>query len=988
MKHISPPHLYELKTKSGSIETTSEHGMLVFSGNMISVKKTRDISKGDLLIVPKNIHIDLKGEKIKYQNIPVKRYYKISPKAHEAILDRIHENHFAYAQIALHSGISVGYMDHIRRNDRNFREDNLKKLTSFLSLHFPTNQFIPQNSIHGNFISLPAESSPALMQIMGYFLGDGYAGKRHIRFKDMRKDVLMVYQMLFGKVFGLQGRIGTMSDTRAYILEINSLSLANWFKANITTIKADLLNKIGILPMDEISSFLRGLFDAEGCVAKNARQICLGMTDEKIINICHQLLLRFGILSSVSSSKRKDKNWKTSYKISISNRDSIEQFLATIGFSSSQKKNEAYMVANQMEYDVSLSSKILPFPKQYLHQRCKSFVPAAKLKSFLGSGRNLNNFITKSTLLSFISYLEKEFRSKKEAQGVIKELSIFLKGEVVFQQIVEKKKIKSSYPLLYDLEVSPNPNFIASGFLSHNSRWATHGGITDNNAHPHFSSDKSFALAQNGIVENYQKIKDQLSKKAYKFQTETDTEVIVRLIEDKLKSNKDLKKAVRAAFLELEGRNTIIILTKDGQIIACRNGSPLVIGVNDKEIFFSSDTLSFAPYVEKVIIIDNGQMVYLEGGKPVVLDIKSNKAIPIKPEKIDFESSKVDKEGYDHFMIKEVSESPYVIRQIINQDLALYKDFTWQIKKAKTVYTIGSGTAGLAASQIGFYLRLYGGIKTQNLIPADVHEYSHLFQKGDLMIAPSQSGETADVLEVLEEVKKKGVKIASYVNMPGSTMSRMSDYPFLATAGPEICVLSTKIFTSQIAWGYLISKILQGKAEQGLKNLKKLAQDIEEYLQKDSNHLALKKLAKILIKSKDIFLMGKYQNLNIVREGMVKIIEGSYIHAQGIPAGDLKHYAITLMQKGVPVIAVMSNDIEKDDVINAVNEVKARGATVIGLSPTAHDRFDFYIPVPDTGETSGIFNIIPLQVLAYYMAISLGHNVDKPRNIAKSVTVK
>ncbi|MCL4365873.1 glutamine--fructose-6-phosphate transaminase (isomerizing) [Patescibacteria group bacterium] len=526
------------------------------------------------------------------------------------------------------------------------------------------------------------------------------------------------------------------------------------------------------------------------------------------------------------------------------------------------------------------------------------------------------------------------------------------------------------------------------------TRWATHGGISETNAHPHFSTDKSFALAQNGIVENYQNLKSKLQKKGYKFKTETDTEVIVRLIEEKLKTAKGLpagrqglQEAVRQAFLALEGRNTIIILSKDGEIIAARNGSPLVVGIKEGEVFFSSDTLSFAPYVSSIIVVENGQMAHYDG-KISVVDIKSNKVLPHRFEKIRFKSSKVDKEGYKHFMIKEIQESPYVINQVLNQDLEVFQEFAETLKKAGNIYTIGSGTAGIAASQIAFYLRTFGKINAQSVIGADIYDYYDLLTKDDLIIAPSQSGETADVLEVLEIAKKKGVKIASYVNMPGSTMGRISDFKFEAHAGPEICVMSTKVFTSQIAWGYLVSKIAQGRAEEGQKNLRLLAGELDIYLNTGGNHTAIKKLAKILAKSNDIFLLGKYQNFNIVKEGMVKIIEGSYIHAHGIPAGDLKHYAITLMEKGVPVIVVVSEDVAKDDVINAVNQVKARGATVIGISSKPHGGFDHYIQVPDTVETSAIMNTIPLQLLSYYMAVELGHNVDKPRNIAKSVTVK
>lgn len=520
------------------------------------------------------------------------------------------------------------------------------------------------------------------------------------------------------------------------------------------------------------------------------------------------------------------------------------------------------------------------------------------------------------------------------------------------------------------------------------TRWATHGGVSESNAHPHLSSDKFFALAQNGIVENYQDLKDKLLKKGYKFNSETDTEVIVRLVEDQLKDNGTLQEAVRAAFLQLEGRNTIIVLTKDNQLIAARNGSPLVVGISDKEIFFSSDTLSFAPFAKKALIVDNGQMVVANRGQITLLDIKNNKKLTVRLEKIDFESSRVDKEGYEHFMLKEIFENPYVVNQLLNQNLNAFEQFIKFIKKAKNVYTIGSGTAGIAACQIAFYLRKFGKISATSLIGADAQDYFDLFGRDDLMIAPSQSGETADVLEVLEIAKKRGVKIASYVNMPGSSMNRMSDFKFMANAGPEICVMSTKVFTSQIAWGYLLGKIISGQEEQAKINLKKLADEMEIYLNTQDNHLFLKKLAKKLAHCKDIFLLGKYQNFNIIREGMVKIIEGSYIHAHAVPAGDLKHYAVTLMEKGVPVIVIVSEDEARDDVLNAVNQVKARGAEVIGISNRNQEKFDYFIPVLDTGETGAIMNIIPLQLLAYYLAVELGNNVDKPRNIAKSVTVK
>lgn len=545
------------------------------------------------------------------------------------------------------------------------------------------------------------------------------------------------------------------------------------------------------------------------------------------------------------------------------------------------------------------------------------------------------------------------------------------------------------------------------------TRWATNGAVTKKNAHPHYASDKSFVLAQNGIVENAEELKTQLQKKGYTFISETDTEVIVRLIEDKLKQTPDMQTAIRAAFLDLDGRNTIIVLTQAGDVFAARNGSPLVIGVDTKKsaIYFSSDTLSFAKHATKFLIIENGQMVHVnsviaskseaipQSTQPneiatllpslamTVSDIASGKPLSYKLEKMTITNHVIDKAGFDHYMLKEIYDSPQVIRALLKQDTKKYAALAKAIKKAHRVYTIGSGTAGIAAAQMAYYLRCFAKVPAVSLIGADAKEYYDLFTPNDLIIAPSQSGETADVLEVLEIAQKKGVKIASLVNMQGSMMTRMSDFPFMADAGAEICVMSTKVFTAQIVWGYLVAQTVSGQADAARIQLKKLAASMQDYLNDKKNHTALKKLAKHLAKKKDIFLLGKSQNLQIVNEGMVKLIEGSYKHAHAIPAGDLKHYAITLMEKGVPVIVLLSEDDSKAEVLNAVREISARGAEVIGLSKS-DEGFDYHISVPDTGETSALLKIIPLQLLAYYLALELGNNIDKPRNIAKSVTVK
>lgn len=521
------------------------------------------------------------------------------------------------------------------------------------------------------------------------------------------------------------------------------------------------------------------------------------------------------------------------------------------------------------------------------------------------------------------------------------------------------------------------------------TRWATTGVVNQTNAHPHYASDQSFVLAQNGIVENYKELKKKLLKKGYSFQSDTDTEVIVRLIEYEFKKNPNYRAAICQAFLQLNGRNTIIILTNDNQIWAARDGSPLVIGIGPvkNEFYFSSDILSFAPFAKKAIIINNGELVHLNH-KLKIYNINNGNEKKYKFENVTLANTKVNKDGFEHFMLKEIFESPKAITQLINQDEKKYLDLANAIKKARRVYTIGSGTAGVAAAQIAFYLRSIAKIEAVSLIGADAKEYYSLLTPDDIIIAPSQSGETADVLEVLEIAKKNGVTIATLVNMPGSMMTRMSDFKFMCEAGPEICVMSTKVFTSQIAWGYLIARTVAGQIKEGKKDLINLATQITAYLNTPKNHHLLQKTTRLLARTPNIFLLGKQDNYQVLKEGMIKIIEGSYKSASAIPAGDLKHYAITLMEKGTPVITALSEDKNKPEVLNALNQVRARGAKVIAIAPQNNEIFDYHIPIPDTNTTNSIMHIIPLQLLAYYLARRLGNNIDKPRNIAKSVTVK
>ncbi|MEI7579481.1 MAG: glutamine--fructose-6-phosphate transaminase (isomerizing) [bacterium] len=520
------------------------------------------------------------------------------------------------------------------------------------------------------------------------------------------------------------------------------------------------------------------------------------------------------------------------------------------------------------------------------------------------------------------------------------------------------------------------------------TRWATHGGVTTTNAHPHYASDNSFVLAQNGIVENYQDLKKDLITKGHLFKSQTDTEVIVRLIEEKRKTLHDLRKSARAAFLELKGRNTIILMASSGeQVIAVRNGSPLVIGVGDGEYFFASDTLSFADKTDQAIFINDHEMGEYFKNEIKLYDVDTDKTLPVKVSKLDHDDVTIEKEGFKHFMLKEIVEQKYTIREAIQYSEAELKPLLDAIGKARNVYTIGAGTANYAASQIAYFLRKFANIRAIELKSYEVDSFEKLFSAKDLVIAVSQSGETADTIEAVEIAKKQGCKVASIVNMVGSTLTRISDYPYFSRSGPEICVASTKAFTAQISWGLLVAKSFVGNYQEARNLISDLTTKLEKYFD-DDLFKHVKQLTKKIVNNEHFFVLGRGQNYYIALEAALKIKEISYKHFEGFAAGELKHGVIALIEKGTPVFIIASNDSDKDNMLAATAEVKSRGAYVIGIGQENNELFDDFIATIDTKGIDSLTNVIPFQLLSYYLALELDRNPDKPRNLAKSVTVK
>jgi glucosamine--fructose-6-phosphate aminotransferase (isomerizing) len=526
------------------------------------------------------------------------------------------------------------------------------------------------------------------------------------------------------------------------------------------------------------------------------------------------------------------------------------------------------------------------------------------------------------------------------------------------------------------------------------TRWATHGGVTRNNAHPHFSTDMTFVVAQNGIVENYQELKKMLQEKGFKFETQTDTEVIVRLVELKLRETKELKEAVRQAFLDLEGRNTVIVLEKDtDHIIAVRNGSPLVAGLGrgengDKEYFLASDILSFAHHTDQVVFMNDYQMIEITSGDLKLYEIEDGNEVQIEVQTVEPGEVDIDKEGYEHFMIKEIVEQQHTIKDATNYSEEELSEFVEALKSARNVYTVGAGTAGYAAGQIAYYLRKIAKVNALELKSYEMDSYKGLIGSEDIVIAVSQSGETADTIEALEFAKENGAKLASIVNMMGSTITRMSDYEFYSRSGPEICVASTKAFTSQVSWGYLVAKTVAGEFGEAKMNISKASEALEGYFTEELFE-QVKSLADRIKDQDHFFVLGRGMNYYISLEGALKIKEITYKHFEGFAAGELKHGVIALIDKGTPVFCVVSDDEVRNDMISAAAEVNARGALTVGIGDNPEqDFFEEFIEAPQVGDLSPITNVIPFQLVSYFLGLVLGNNIDKPRNLAKSVTVK
>lgn len=532
------------------------------------------------------------------------------------------------------------------------------------------------------------------------------------------------------------------------------------------------------------------------------------------------------------------------------------------------------------------------------------------------------------------------------------------------------------------------------------SRWATHGGVSEVNSHPHFNRERTIAVIHNGIVENHNELRAFILEKLGArhedvFVSETDTEVIPHLIDHFLRDGLSFEHAFVETGKMLEGRYAVVVMKKDEPyLLAMRDGSPLVVGRGVDQYYLASDVPAFLDHTRTACY--PGDREYIKVSAESIMMRKLDDGAKVEPEwvEIAWDKASATKEGHPHYMLKEIMEQPLALDKAIRQEDGKLLDAAALMKAAEHSFFIGCGTAAKMAKLGELYAAKVGARQTTAFVGSEFKPYEQFLDRKSVLFAVSQSGETADVLEALTVGKNRGAKIISLLNVVGSSMDRMSDERLFINTGPEIAVASTKAATAQIAVLILLAHALakDGKAKlaDGKHLLRRAVKEIKAWLTPDLAH-EIKGVAERLHygnTSNDLYIIGRGLNAPIAHEAAIKIQEVSYIHAEGFPGGELKHGPIALIEKGTPVLALIANDETRRDMESNTMELKSRGAHVIGIAPVHSPLFDEWIPVPDLGLASPIANLIPIQLLAYHLAVLRGNDPDKPRNLAKSVTVK
>lgn len=538
-------------------------------------------------------------------------------------------------------------------------------------------------------------------------------------------------------------------------------------------------------------------------------------------------------------------------------------------------------------------------------------------------------------------------------------------------------------------------------------RWATHGEPTELNAHPHSDCSGDVWVVHNGIIENFKELKDALTKKGHTFKSETDTEVISHLVEEHLKSEKDFEKAAIKAINELRGAYGMVIQYRNDptRLIGARLGAPVVIGLGDGEGFVASDASPILRHTRTVVFLNDGEIASVTPSGHEIFTLDS-KAITRTPEEIEWNEEIAQRDGYEHFMMKEIMEAPEVVRNTIRgrlipsegrAKLGGLEDVADELQAVKRFIIVGCGTAYYAGLTGEYMLEEHAGIPVEVELGSEFRYRSPILNERTAVLAVSQSGETADTLEAIREGKRKGAITLGIVNTVGSTIARETDAGVYNHAGPEVGVASTKALVSQLTAFALLTMFLGRQRSMSAAEGKEIAEALQALPEKIEEILkgkeAIEKLAKKYVKCRDFMYIARKYNYPVAFEGALKLKEISYVHAEGCGAGEMKHGPLAMIDENFPTIAIAPTDSVYDKMISNIQVVRARKGPVIAVATKGNDGIKEYADdvmyIPETIEMlTPILSVIPLQLFAYYFAKEKGHNVDRPRNLAKSVTVE
>ncbi|WP_196140409.1 glutamine--fructose-6-phosphate transaminase (isomerizing) [Aliikangiella sp. G2MR2-5] len=544
------------------------------------------------------------------------------------------------------------------------------------------------------------------------------------------------------------------------------------------------------------------------------------------------------------------------------------------------------------------------------------------------------------------------------------------------------------------------------------TRWATHGKVNTQNCHPHVSTCGRFALVHNGIVENFQQLKSELLSCGSHFQSETDTEVVLKLIEQEIAQYQStqvsdipsvdaFQKSLAKVFNRLSGHNTLVLMVAELRlVIGLRNGSPLVAARRERQdgltdIYLASDCNAFPSGTSECLLLDDRQMITCQMSTCQVserhstsvelFNLVTENIIDSHWERLTGENYSFDKENYAHFMLKEITEQWRTLVAASHVSQTELINLKSAIEDCGKLYITGAGAAYFIGEQIAWMLRQVSDVAVTCIPAYEGSEYLEQIKSGDVLLAISQSGETADTLRFLQKARDKGVRIASVVNMLGTMMSRMSEFAFYSHCGPEVCVLSTKSGTAQLVFGYLLSAVFSNEFEQAQDSVSVAASRLSQYFSEDNLQVFVE-IAEA-INSEHLYLLGQGCFLAAAKVGALNIKEASYIHAEAFSAGELKHGVIALIDSGTPVICFVDKNNE-EYMVAIASEVRARGGRIIAICENPNPIFDEVIQLPPVFDRAAVItSIVPCQLLAYYLAVGKSLNPDRPRNLAKSVTV-